>query len=117
MSVLYSLIITLSTPFVLLYFGIRGFRDNAYLKRWGERFGFVPASAPREGILIHAASVGEFNAANSLIRVLLKTYPHLPVTVTTLTPTGSERVQHDLGNKVFHCYIPLDLPGSVSRFL
>ncbi|MGB5289882.1 MAG: lipid IV(A) 3-deoxy-D-manno-octulosonic acid transferase, partial [Lysobacterales bacterium] len=66
---------------------------------------------------VHAASVGEFNAANPLIKRLLKTYPDIPLTVTTLTPTGSERVSRDLGDKVFHSYIPMDTPGAVRRFL
>jgi len=114
---LYSFLIMLGTPFVLLYFALRGLRDRAYLRRWGERFGFIPKPKKRGGILVHAASVGEFNAANSLIRALLAAYPELPLTVTTLTPTGSERVQNELGDKVFHSYIPLDLPGAVSRLL
>lgn len=117
MRVFYSLIIALSMPFVLLYFAFRGLRDNAYLARWGERFGLLPDGAKQGGILLHAASVGEFNAASPLIRALLKTYPDLPLTITTLTPTGSGRVQLEFGEKVFHCYIPLDLPGMVSRFL
>jgi 3-deoxy-D-manno-octulosonic-acid transferase len=117
MRVFYSSIIALSIPFVLLYFAFRGLRDNAYLARWGERFGLLPDGAKQGGILLHAASVGEFNAASPLIRALLKTYPDLPLTITTLTPTGSGRVQLEFGEKVFHCYIPLDLPGMVSRFL
>jgi len=117
MRVFYSLLIMIGTPFVLLYFTLRGLRDRAYLHRWGERFGFIDKPEQRRGILVHAASVGEFNAASPLIRALLKTYPELPLTVTTLTPTGSERVQNELGDKVFHSYIPLDLPGAVSRFL
>ena len=96
---------------------MRGLRDRAYLGRWGERFGFIPEPDKRGGIWVHAASVGEFNAASPLIRALLKTYPELPLSVTTLTPTGSERVRRELGDKVFHSYIPLDLPGAVSRFL
>jgi 3-deoxy-D-manno-octulosonic-acid transferase len=117
MHFFYSLLIVLGTPFVLLYFALRGVRDHAYLGRWGERFGYIADSGKRGGILLHAASVGEFNAASPLIKALLKIYPELPLTVTTLTPTGSERVQRELGEKVFHSYVPLDLPGAVSRFL
>ncbi len=117
MRFLYSLLIILGTPFVLLYFTLRGFRDRAYLGRWSERFGFITGEVKRDGILVHAASVGEFNAAGPLIKALLKTYPELPLTVTTLTPTGSARVEHELGNRVLHSYIPIDLPGAVSRFL
>ena len=117
MRFFYSFLIVLCTPFILLYFAVRGLRDSAYLGRWNERFGLVPALDQRGGIWVHAASVGEFNAASPLIRALLKAYPEIPLTVTTLTPTGSERVKRDLGDKVAHSYIPIDLPGSVSRFL
>lgn len=117
MRVLYSFLILLTTPLVLLYFALRGFRDRAYLGRWQERFGFITAPSKAGGILVHAASVGEFNAASPLIKALLKTYPELPLTVTTLTPTGSDRVTNEFGERVFHCYIPLDLRAAVSRFL
>jgi len=117
MRFFYSLLIVLSIPFVLLYFAWRGIQDRAYLGRWSERFGLIPNPGKHGGILLHAASVGEFNAASPLIKALLKTYPDLPLTVTALTPTGSERVRRELGDKVFHSYIPLDLPGAVSRFL
>jgi len=117
MRFLYSFLVALSTPFVLLYFALRGIKDRAYLSRWGERFGWVQPGKRAGGILLHAASMGEYNAASPLIRNMLKRYPDLPLIVTTLTPTGSERVNRELGDKVFHCYIPLDLPGAVKRFL
>jgi len=117
MRFLYSTLISLSTPLVLSYFAIRGLRDRDYLGRWNERFGFIADDHPKGGILVHAASVGEFNAANPLIKRLLKTFPDIPLTVTTLTPTGSERVSRVLGDKVFHSYIPIDTPGAVRRFL
>ncbi|WP_439895714.1 glycosyltransferase N-terminal domain-containing protein, partial [Sodalis-like endosymbiont of Proechinophthirus fluctus] len=40
-----------------------------------------------------------------------------PITVTTMTPTGSERVQSAFGNDVHHVYLPYDLPGAMSSFL
>ena len=117
MRFFYSCLVVLATPFILVYFALRGLRDRAYLSRWPERFGFLPTHAQRGCICVHAASVGEFNAASPLIRSLLKNYPEIPLTVTTLTPTGSERVQRELGDRVAHSYIPLDLPGAVRRFL
>ena len=117
MRILYSFLILLSTPFVLIYFALRGCKNSAYLKRWHERFGFIQNIHRQGGILVHAASVGEINAGSPLIRALLTTYPDLPLTVTTLTPTGSERLKQEFGDKVFQSYIPIDLPGFVSRFL
>jgi len=117
MRVLYSILLMLGTPLVLLYLALRGLKDGAYLKRWSERFGLINARAASCGIVLHAASVGEYNAAKPLILELLERYPELPITITTLTPTGSERVTQDLGSRVSHFYIPLDLPGATSRFL
>ncbi len=114
---LYSFLLVLCLPFVLLYLVFRGFRDRSYLLRWPERFGFVANRPEPGGILVHAASVGEFNAASPLIKALLKQYPDLPVTVTTLTPTGSDRVKHEFGARVCHSYIPIDLPWIVRSFL
>lgn len=117
MRFLYSILLILGTPLVLLYLAFRGFKDRAYLTRWGERLGFIKAQTISGGIVLHAASVGEFNAAKPLIMALLAAHPELPMTVTTFTPTGSERVRRDLGDKVSHFYIPLDLPGVTGRFL
>ena len=117
MRFLYSLLLIICTPLVLLYLALRGLKDKAYLSRWGERFGAINAGTASGGIVLHAASVGEFNAAKPLIMALLESYPELPLTITTLTPTGSERVIQDLGDRVTHFYIPLDLPGVTTRFI
>ena len=117
MRAAYSLLLYLATPFVLLYFTVRGRKDKRYLQRWSERFGFLPGALKKQGILVHAASVGEVNASRQLIASLLQHHPDLPVTVSTLTPTGSAQVRRALGDSVGHCFIPLDLPGAVKRFL
>lgn len=45
------------------------------------------------GIIVHAASIGEVIAATPLIKAVQARYPELPITVTTVTPTGSTRVK------------------------
>ncbi len=118
---LYSLAIYLITPLVLLHLLVRSLRNPAYRQRWGERFAFRRppggATAAAGGIVVHAVSVGEVNAAAPLIRALLDRFPDLPMTVTCLTPTGSERIRTLFGSEVTHVYAPLDLPGAVRRFL
>lgn len=68
-------------------------------------------------MVIHAASVGEVIAATPLIKAVSKQYPELPLIVTTVTPTGSGRVQAAFGNSVSHFYLPYDLPDAIERFL
>ncbi|MCF6240454.1 MAG: hypothetical protein L3J74_03810, partial [Bacteroidales bacterium] len=45
------------------------------------------------------------------------TYKEHDFVITTVTPTGSDRVQQIFGNSVFHLYLPYDLSGAVKRFL
>ncbi|GGW55049.1 hypothetical protein GCM10008111_08850 [Alishewanella tabrizica] len=68
-------------------------------------------------IVVHAVSVGEVIAATPLIQQLQQQYPAKTITVTCTTPTGSAAIQRRLGSSVQHCYLPLDYPGAVRRFL
>jgi 3-deoxy-D-manno-octulosonic-acid transferase len=117
MRVLYTLLMYLVTPIILYRLAFRGLRNRDYFWRWRERFGYFKGPKMENTIWVHAVSVGEFNAAVPLIEALLKRFPERPMVVTTITPTGSARVQSVLGDRVFHVYLPYDLPGSVSRFL
>ena len=117
MRSLYTLLIYLATPLVLVYFLIRGLRSRDYLKRWPERFGRFDPPSEQGGIVVHAVSMGEVNAASMMVRELARRFPGDPLCLTTLTPTGSTRVRELFGESVFHVYVPFDLPGSVRRFL
>ncbi len=117
MRLIYSLLVYLLTPALLGYFVVRGFRDRRWLQRWGERLGFFDAQQQKGGLVVHAASVGEVNAAAPLIEALIRQYPELPLTLTCFTPTGSARIESLFGGRVHHVYAPLDLPGAVRRFM
>ena len=118
MRYLYSFLLYLSIPFALVRLMWKARRAPAYAKRWSERFAWIKVPAKyQQGLWIHSVSVGETLAAVPMIKQIQALYPALPMIVTTTTPTGSERVQALLGDKVFHVYMPYDLPGAVSRFL
>ena len=93
----------------------------AYARRWGERLGFVAdARAQRSEtrwIWVHAASVGESVAISPLVLKLRQQQPDWGVVVTTMTPTGSERIHALFGEDVCHVYAPYDYTGAVKRFL
>ncbi|MEH6544039.1 MAG: lipid IV(A) 3-deoxy-D-manno-octulosonic acid transferase [Porticoccaceae bacterium] len=113
---LYTIVFYLLTPLIVLRLALRARKAPAYAKRWGERFGFVrPTSSPV--IWVHSVSVGETLAAVPLIKALQCRYPDATLAVTTMTPTGSERVTSIFGDSVYHCYAPYDLPDVVQRFL
>ncbi len=120
--VTYNILFTLILPLILLRLLWRALRAPAYARRWAERFGCValtPAQKAMKGrwLWIHAVSVGETVAAAPLVRRLLAEDPHLPIVVTTMTPTGSERVHALFGESVCHVYAPYDHPLAVTAFL
>ncbi|MFZ4211867.1 lipid IV(A) 3-deoxy-D-manno-octulosonic acid transferase [Pantoea endophytica] len=117
MTTLYTALLYLIQPLIWLRLWLRGRKAPAYRKRWAERYGYCSGKVLPHGIVLHSVSVGETLAAVPLVRALRHRYPTLPITVTTMTPTGSERAQSAFGKDVHHVYLPYDLPGSINRFL
>lgn len=115
----YSTVIYVIQPFILLFMLIRSIKSPNYRRRLNERYGFYGKmpSPTSNGVLIHAASVGEVIAATLLVNKIRKSYPHLAITITTVTPTGSERVRAAFGNSITHVYLPYDLPNALERFI
>jgi len=112
---LYSLLLWLLLPLVLLRLFWRSRRAPAYRERWLERLGCFGASPRPAEVWIHAVSVGEVQAAQPLIRHLLR--QRRSVLVTTTTPTGTRRLRDLLADAVQHRYTPLDLRPIMGRFL
>ena len=114
---LYTFLLYLLVPFVLLRLLWRGLELRDYWYRWNERFGFVERPEQDVAVWVHAVSVGESLAALPLIRALIERHGERRVLVTTMTPTGSARVRETLGDKVLHTYVPYDLPDAVARYI
>ncbi|WP_069470003.1 lipid IV(A) 3-deoxy-D-manno-octulosonic acid transferase [Candidatus Marithrix sp. Canyon 246] len=112
MRFIYSALFYLLVPFIIIRLFWRGYRQ-----RWLERFAYHSSNIPQGGIWIHAVSMGEVQAAVPLIKALISKFPQYCILVTTMTPTGSQRVQEVFGKQVSHVYLPYDLPGAMGRFL
>src|SRR5690606_32432689 len=111
----YTALFCLLLPVIVARLWWRARRAPAYRQRIAERFGIFSQSIPADGIWVHAVSVGETIAAAPLIRALQLRHPHCVITVTTMTPTGSERVRALFGDSVAHVYAPYDLPLFIDR--
>jgi 3-deoxy-D-manno-octulosonic-acid transferase len=114
---LYSTVLYLLLPITVYHLIWRGFRVREYFRRWDERYASYPQSAGEPRVWLHAVSVGEVNAAAPLVNALRERHPEIRWIITTITPTGSQRVRALWGEAVEHVYLPYDVPDSVNRFL
>lgn len=115
---LYTLLLYLGMPLVLLRLVWRARRQPGYLQHVAERFGFHGARPSMQPLIwVHAVSVGETRAAEPLIRALRARHPQHTVLLTHMTPTGRETGIALFGDEILRAYLPYDLPGAVARFL
>ncbi len=116
---IYTSLLHVLLPFILLRLWWRGIKAPAYRDRWHERLGILHHSQTTSNapLWIHAVSVGEVQAISTLVLNLLEKHPKLPILITTMTPTGADRVQLLFGDRVSHCYCPYDLPWALKRFI
>ena len=123
---LYTLVVVALLPWALLHLLWRARRQPAYLRHWGERFGFYPAVSPvpekrfpsvTPPFWIHAVSVGETRAAQPLVAALKARYPDHRILLTHMTPTGRATSEDLFGDTVTRVYLPYDTPWAVRRFL
>lgn len=117
MRYLYTILLYLAIPFIMLRLLWRSRHIKEYRQRWHERFGYFTALPTGKNIWLHAVSVGEIIAAIPLIKTIQQYYPQYDIIVTTTTPTGAQQVLMHLKDQVHHFYTPYDLPVNVKRFL
>lgn len=115
MRFIYIALAYLLVPFAFATVLWRGFKDRTYWSNLGERFGFGRRETAAT-IWVHAVSMGEVQAAAPLVRALRSRYPHMPLVLTTVTPTGALRGRSLFGEDVHVRFVPYDLPGCVRRF-
>ncbi len=117
MIFLYTFALWLLLPYIFLHLIWRARRQPEYLRHIGERFGYYCFSCDKPIIWLHAVSVGETRAAQSLIILLQATYPLHQVLLTHTTPTGRTAGQQLYGTDILQAYLPYDYPFAVSKFL
>jgi 3-deoxy-D-manno-octulosonic-acid transferase len=98
---------------VVLY---RVIRYGRYRTGWGQRFGRVDRREPRRKcIWLHAVSVGEVNAAQTLVAEIEKQFSDFEVVISTTTDTGFARAEKLFGQTRTVFYFPFDLSWVTRR--
>lgn len=86
---------------------------------WKWRLGIeTPTHYNKRKIWLHAASVGEVNAINSLIGRIFEHYPDIAIYLSTMTETGfaqAKNIARDSKGKVIPFFLPIDALWTVKR--
>jgi len=114
---IYTFVLRLALPLILLRLWWRGRREPLYRRHLGERFGRYAGHAGRELIWLHAVSVGEARAAAPLVRALRGAFPGSDLLLTCTTAAGRTTVAQVYGDRVRCVFLPYDLPGPMARFV
>lgn len=112
----YRLLVWLLAPAILGYTVWIALRHGDLRYLW-ERLGFGRRPNSNGAIWLHAASVGEVNAAAVLVRRLAERCAPRRIVLTTVTPTGAAIARDRLGDFASHRYLPIDWPCAVRRFV
>jgi 3-deoxy-D-manno-octulosonic-acid transferase len=95
----------------------RGAREPLYRLAWRERLGLYAGGADGGRVWIHAVSLGETRAAQTLVDALRRQVPGVQLLLTHGTATGREAGRALLGPGDVQAWLPYDTPGAVRRFL
>lgn len=98
---------------ILVY---RVIRHGRYRTGWGQRFGNVSRRNPHKRcIWLHAVSMGEVNAAKTLVAEIEKQFPDCEIVISTTTDTGYTQADKLFGRKWPVFYFPFDVSWIVRR--
>jgi len=128
---LWTLLVWIATPALLLRLWLRARREPGYGFRWWERWGWglqgqrgrsrdPEGSGPR--VWLHAVSLGETHACVPLMQAWLEHDPAVRFLLTHMTATGRAAgseisVRAEFAGRVELAWLPYDTPGAVRRFL
>lgn len=120
MYLIYSLLLTLGFLLLLPRFVADAFRNGKYVTGLRQRLGMLPPINPdgRPLIWLHCVSVGEVQAAQTLVAALRQNFAGYQLAISTTTVTGQKVARTILADKAtFVFYFPIDFSWVVRRVL
>ena len=114
-SLLYTLAFLIAAPLLALF----SKKSRNYLASFRQRMGLFDSRADpdkRPSIWVHAVSVGETNAAKSLVAELKRRYPEHAILVSTTTVTGQTTARNELDADKY-CFFPFDWRFAIKRVI
>ncbi len=94
----------------------RAVRHKRYRTGWDQRFGKITRRSPtKKCIWLHAVSVGEVNAAKTIIKELKKKFGDFEIVISTTTDTGFARATNIFSENHQVFFFPFDFSWIMRR--
>ncbi|MHC4647653.1 MAG: 3-deoxy-D-manno-octulosonic acid transferase [Planctomycetota bacterium] len=91
-------------------------RHERYRTGWKQRLGRIARRRPeKKSIWLHAVSLGEVNATNTIVAKLEKKFPDFEIVISTTTDTGFARAHALFAKTHTVTYFPFDLSWIMGR--
>ncbi len=114
LNIVYALLLILYLPLIIYKMVSQG----RYREGWGQKFGLVPKrESNNKCIWIHAVSMGEVNAAKTLVDQIREDMPDCDIVVSSTTDTGINRARKIYGETAQVIFYPFDFTFAVKRSL
>ena len=98
---------------VIIY---RAVRHKRYRTGWDQRFGKISRRSPtKKCIWLHAVSVGEVNAAKTIVKELKNKFGNFEIVISTTTDTGFARATNLFRENHQVFYFPFDFSWTMRR--
>lgn len=116
---LYDILLFLAALLYLPVYALRGRVHKKILTRlgWGTQDIEAKVAGHKDIVWIHAVSVGEARAVESLARLVRRQWPEDKIVVSTVTPTGYAILAKFLKQDELAFYAPLDISWVVAKFV
>ena len=112
LDLLYLLTGLAISPMVLY----RVIKHKRYRTGWAQRFGKIARRSPdKKCIWLHAVSVGEVNAAKTIVKELQNRFPDFEIVISATTDTGFAQANALFGQKLQVFYFPFDISWMMQR--
>jgi 3-deoxy-D-manno-octulosonic-acid transferase len=112
----YRMLFYLLSPLLIFYTAWQALHARSW-RYLLQRLGMAVPIQNNRPLWIHAASVGEVKGVLPLLEALQHNHPDVPLVLTTLTSSGGQMAKARLPDGAVHCFLPIDWPGAVNRFL
>ncbi|MGD8786412.1 MAG: 3-deoxy-D-manno-octulosonic acid transferase [Phycisphaerales bacterium] len=112
LDLLYLLAAAVYSPKVIY----KTLKHKRYRTGWDQRFGKIIRKNPQKKcIWLHAVSVGEVNAAKTIVKELQNRFADFEIVISTTTDTGFARASSLFGENLQVFYFPFDLSWVMRR--